>query len=307
MSKFDAYWATFWGEEAIFQGDVVPRLFDSVIVEFARRLGAEIDQPQYKLPGGYAEAFNLVKDGDVLCHFLTGGSGSAAGSHGIRVQGAASPQVAKLIRELVPQHGLSRVDVAEDYCGEGVFDFLVGLAEGVALEHRVELRREGAGWYDHQRDKGRTLYVGSRKSAVFMRIYERGKKLLGEGQQADPNYVRVEIEIKPSSKAKRLLGFVEPDAFWGAAAWTKALYVLMGSDELERIKVGTVWSKPDMERTIQALARQYGAALMRLREQAGSAEEVFAVIQEAMDGSREVKQALKRCRESEAVETIEDW
>lgn len=307
MSKFDAYWATFWGEEALFQGEVVPRLFDSVVVAFAKRLGADIEQPTYKLPGGYQEAFQLVKDGDVLCHFLTGGTGTAAGSHGIRVQGAHSPLVAELTRELVPHHGVSRVDVAEDYLGEGVFDFLVGLAESVALEHRVELRREGAGWYEHQRDKGRTLYVGSRKSAVFMRIYERGKKLLGEGQEADPNYVRVELEIKPGSKSKRLLGNIEPDGFWGGSAWSQELRQLMGSDRLERIKVGTIWSKPDLERTIQALARQYGAALLRLREQTGSADQVFQIIQDAMTGDRIVKQALNACKQAEAVETVEQW
>lgn len=308
MSKFDAYWATFRGDSAVYRGQVVPRLFDAVCVDFCRELDATPEIPKSKLPGGYQEAYQLVSSGgDVLCYMLTGGTGSAEGTHGIRVQGAASPQVAKLIRELLPSHSVSRCDVAEDFCGEGFFDWIVGKAEEIAMRRGVLLERVGEGWYPHQRDKGRTLYVGSRKSTVFLRIYERGKKLLGEGQQADPNYVRVEMQVQPKSRAKSLLGMVEPDGFWGASSWTKELAQVMGADHVQRIKVGTVWSKPDMQRSIQALARQYGQTLLDLVQVAGSADAALQVVREAMNGDREIKQALERVRAAHLVETVDTW
>lgn len=305
--KFDAYWATFWGDSGFFLGEPCELLFEAVCVEFAKRLGADIEQPPHKLPGGYSEAFQLVREGEVICYFLTGGTGAASGSHGIRVQGSPSPEVADLIRELVPHHGISRVDVADDFCEEGIFDKLVSMAEAVALKHRVELRREGAGWYEHQRDKGRTLYVGSRQSAVFMRIYERGKKLLAEGQQADPNYVRVEIEVKPGSKAKRLLAHSSPQSFFGASNWTKELAEMFSGEEMDRIRVGTVWRRPELDRTIQAIAKQYGKKLLELRDTTGSADEVFRIIEEAMLGVRQVKQALRQVKQNQAVESVELW
>lgn len=307
MSKFDAYWATFRGESALYRGELVPRLFDSVLVDMCRELDATPEIPKSKLPGGYQEAYALVRGGEVVCHMLTGGTGSAEGTHGIRVQGAASPEVAKLIRELVPSHAPSRIDVAEDFCGEGFFDWIVPRVEEIAIRRRVSLRREGEGWYEHQRDKGRTLYIGSRDSVVFGRIYERGKKLLGEGQQADPNYVRIELQVQPKSKSKSLLGMVEPDGFWGASAWTKELATLMGADQVQRIKCGTVWSKPDIQRSIQALARQYGQTLLDLVNMAGSAEAALQVVRDAMTGDREVREALKRVRTAQLVESVDTW
>lgn len=307
MSKFDAYWATFRGEEGIYRGELVPSLFDSVTADLCRKLEATPELATTKLAGGYQEAYNLVKDGETICQTLTGGAGSAEGTHQIRVQGAASPRVVELIRELIPGHAPSRIDVAEDFCGEGFFDWIIARAEEIAINRKVTLRREGEGWYEHQRDKGRTLYLGSRNSAVFLRIYERGKKLLNEGQQADPNYVRVEVEIKPKSKAKALLGMIQPDGYWGASRWTQELAQVMGADAVQRIKVGTVWSKPDMERAIQALARQYGATLMQLVEDTGGAEQALQVVRDAMTGNREIKQALERVKQNEVLQTVEAW
>jgi hypothetical protein len=307
VSKFDAYWATFWGDSSIYRGKPVDDLFLAVVADLALRLGADIDHSKHKLPGGYQEAYSLTREGEVVCNVMSGGVGAAQGSHGIRVQGANSPEVASVVRELVPFHSVSRADVAEDYCAPDVFEEIVAIVEPIAQRLGVELERVGAGWYPHQRDKGRTLYVGSRKSAVFGRIYERGKKLLGEGQQADPNYVRVELEIKPASKAKANLCMLQPDQMLGASAWSRELFAQLTGGTWERIKVGTIWSKPDQERTVQALAAQYGATLLRLRDQLGDADRVFALIEDTMSGVREVKQARARLLMEKAVEGIEAW
>lgn len=296
--KFDAYWATFWGDSGCFNGGIHQDLFQAVCVEFAKRLGCDIDLGG-KLAGGYRETFLLQREGEVVCQMVTNGSGSSAGSHQIRVQGKHSPEVAALVRELLPMHTVSRADVAVDLKAEGVFERLVKQFEQIGQEAGVTLRREGAGWYEHQRDKGRTLYLGSRQSAVMLRLYERGKKLLGEGEQADPNLVRIEVEVKPGSKAKRLLAHIEESALFGCSAWTKRIAELLGAPDLQRIQCGTVWRRADMQRAVQALARQYGQTLMRLRDQLGSADAAFSVITEAMDDDREVREALKRLRSSD--------
>lgn len=295
--KFDAYWATFWGDRGMLERYPEDNLFQAVMNRLAEDFGAEIRTARNGLPGGYSRVYELVQDGEMICYLLTGGSGSASGSHQIRVQGAWSVDIADWVRRMVPDHTISRVDVAEDYCQDGLFDKLVRRAEKIARAHGVGLERVGAGWYEHQREKGRTLYVGSRKSAVFLRIYERGKKLLGEGQQADPNYIRVEVEIKPKSAAKGLVVQMPPEAFFGCSKWTSELYTFLCCDELERVKVGTVWRPSDQERVVNHLGRQFWHSLEKLRDSLGSERAVFEAIEKAHANIVHTREVLKTVKE----------
>ena len=302
--KFDAYWATFWGERGESGGVFHERFFHGVMDQIAVRIGAEIRTAARGLPGGYGQCYQLVKDEEVICHMLTGGSGAAFGSHQMRVQGAWSPDLTELIRELVPAHGVSRVDIASDYCAPGLFEKVVEQAEAIGKNHRVKLERVGEGWYPHQKDKGRTLYVGSRQSVVFLRIYERGKKLLGEGVDADPNYIRIEAEIKPKSSAKGLLAHLEPEVYFGCSNWLKELAMWLGASDMERVKVGTVWRKSDQERLVNHLGRQYWDALKMLKGSMGSAQAVFEAIEKANTSIKDTRGVLRRLRESEGVKNI---
>lgn len=302
--KFDAYWATFWGDSGVSGGVVHDRLFHGVMDQIAVRTGSEIRTSPRGLPGGYSQCYQLVKDDEVICNMLTGGSGAAYGSHQMRVQGAWSPDLAHIIRELVPEHSISRVDVAADYCAPGLFEKVVEKAESVAKAHRAKLERVGEGWYPHQKDKGRTLYVGSRQSVVYLRIYERGKKLLGEGVDADPNYIRIECEIKPKSSSKGLVAHLPPEAFFGCSNWLREIADWLGTTDLEKVKVGTIWRKSDQERLINHLGRQYWDALKMLKGTMGSAQAVFDAVQKASENIKDTRGVLRRLRESEAVKNI---
>lgn len=297
--NFDAYWGTFRGDLVLQDNGELPptevRLFDRTLVSLCTALGADVEQAPYKLPGGFRETFQIVRNGDVIAHALTGGSGMAENTHQVRVQGAASPEVTEAFRAIHPFHGVSRYDVAQDYCAEGIFDQLVAIAEDVAKQYRVELNRVGAGWYEHQSDKGRTLNVGSRNSAVFLRLYERGKKLLAEGEIADPNYVRLELEVKPSSKAKTLLCSITADQGFTVSAWTSELARRLDIPVFNGLRVGTVWSPKDESKFVHNLARAFGKKLLEMEKKFG-AEEVMRLVESAVTKNQECIRALRELK-----------
>jgi DNA relaxase NicK len=102
----------------------------------------------------------------------------------------------------------SRIDTALDYCEPDGFDIVTKFAIAKAQDNDyspypapiVRGVSTVGDWFTDGSPKGRTLYIGSRKSKFFIRIYEKGKQVGG-----DPNWFRIELEFKPQSPAQRLL------------------------------------------------------------------------------------------------------
>lgn len=131
--------------------------------------------------------------------------------------------------------------------------------------------------------KGRTIYLGSRSSPCFVRIYEKGKQVLSQAHSVDldslrhefrgndlTHWVRCELEVKPKSNARGGLSHLEPDAYWGASRWTADLAQALTGDEYARIRIGSVHRATDAERTMRAMLTQYGRFLHSLRDDLGS-------------------------------------
>ena len=119
---------------------------------------------------------------------------------------------------------MTRCDVAVDLYGDTVFAELEQTATRVAGEHGLVLRKIA-----HPIDSklGETIYVGSRSSAVFCRIYEKGKADRSRMLDVDPGdldrWVRIELELKPQKDMKALAARIEPEEFWGVSSWTLQL------------------------------------------------------------------------------------
>jgi Replication initiation factor len=147
--------------------------------------------------------------------------GSADPRPNIEVKGSNSPAIIPIVRQF--QHAPSRIDVKRDGAGPLLFRSLVefGLtfakARGLTVDHIQH--------YDD--DKGDTLYIGSRKSEKFIRIYQPGLKRAqaecrtGDNISTDErNSVRVELEFNPQKRrAKLAAASLSPDELWGVSPW----------------------------------------------------------------------------------------
>lgn len=172
-----------------------------------------------------------------------------------------SGQMVECIRGLGGHLELSRGDSAEDFTEAGGFDRLAAFWIPFAEAEGLKIDQLG----DWVRGKGRTLYIGSRSSVAFLRIYEKGHK---EG--GDPNWVRMEVEVKPKGRTARTeCAAWHPGEYWGASRWLVKGLEMMGWGEIQRKAVGTVYRPSNDERARLALMKQYGAIISRWYDECG--------------------------------------
>lgn len=154
--------------------------------------------------------------GERLATILYGGPN---GHPNVEASGERAPALAALLRRL-GEHRVTRCDIAADIAQEGAYEELTGIARTIARQCGVQ----GREIVPDDRRQGRTLYVGSRQSTVFLRIYEKGKKDRGlYGEWPDElldSWVRCELEVKPQKEMKGRAALLEPGDFWGVSAWT---------------------------------------------------------------------------------------
>lgn len=166
-----------------------------------------------------------------------------------------------IIRELFPEHSISRLDDCIDYVADQAFETLKSIALAVAEKYRLKVYCAGD-WITG--DNGRTLYIGSEKSQYRIRLYEKGKK---EGK--DPDWVRCELQVRPKSSKKSGMAQLHPQEVWGSSRWTHDLSKRLGNTDLERTYI------PNIEKVHTPeywLVRNYGRLLATMLEQTGSPE-----------------------------------
>jgi hypothetical protein len=158
-----------------------------------------------------------------------------------------SKAIAEWVREVFPQHKVSRADVAFDFQFEGAFDYLRGKVEPLARKAGVKHSfvgdpAENEPDFSGER-RGRTYYFGSRKSDMMITLYEKGLELLGKGVKADPNLVRLEVRIRPQKQRKLQAAGLDPFDMVGFSKWIsravgeileEAPTVLPNYDKMER-------------------------------------------------------------------------
>lgn len=166
--------------------------------------------------------------------------------------------ISSFLRSWYPDHRVTRVDVCEDYTGDGTFDLIYAALEAFALKKNLQLKQIG----DYTRGvNGRTLYVGSPSSVVYLRLYEKGI----ESGHPDKNWTRLEITVRPKkSTAREYFSKAPPVAFFGASAWSTELFTLLTALTVPRVVAGTVRVPTDDERSYNHMIKQYGPLLSRI-------------------------------------------
>ncbi len=107
---------------------------------------------------------------------------------------------------------------------------------------------------------GRTLYLGAAASTVQVRLYE--KHLESPGQYVEGTN-RVEVQLRPPSRAKGDVSTWSPAETFCATELTRRVAKGLGPDVAHPPTMEKHRGVPDLERTLEYMARQYGPGVDR--------------------------------------------
>lgn len=206
------------------------------------------------------------------------------------------PSVVAAVRQMWPDHNVSRVDVCQDFTGETVFDDVDALLVSVAVDRGIRLDQCG----DWLRRDGRTRYIGSRSSTCMVRWYEKGWEQFAKaasGHESLPDDFdltrsRLETQLRPPSRDKLAASKYTPDDVTAYADWTKWAYsLLLGFELAAPLKADRKRSPHD--RKMLHLAKQYGLTLRAELSRCGGSFEDFG--RSIMDRVADVEALSLRC------------
>lgn len=173
---------------------------ESVVAEY----GGDVDIRSVPARNGWRYAIQLHHGSRVYCTISMENGAAVKKCLNIQWTGSESPRGAEIARRLFPVHSVTRLDVAidscfsESVCGLDPSQVLAGCVDTAKL-HR--LRTAMLGDWSGRNESGRTLYIGSAKSALRVRVYEKGRE--PDAYPADPDWVRFELVYRPEGQRLR--------------------------------------------------------------------------------------------------------
>jgi DNA relaxase NicK len=213
----------------------------------------------------------------------------------VEAKGETSECVASVIRQHF-EHVPSRIDSALDLRGPTAFEQLRKLAHQFEAQRGLKLDYAGAD--PENPDRGTTIYLGSRTSQAFVRVYQKGLKHaeeMGLAGDAIPDelrhWVRVELEYKPDKRPARLIAAqLSPSSLWGCSPWTRDFAKLALSIEAEKVKMSET-RETNHDRAMRYLVQQYGPTIMRQVELLGSWDRFAEDLRDRVEVHLEVEPA----------------
>jgi DNA relaxase NicK len=205
---------------------------------------------------GYSHCAELVSGDDVWVRVFY----SQGGTPWLQASGTNAQPVENALRRAGLRYRCTRKDAALDLYDAEWFPILVATGKSYATSGALPLSVEHAGDWQYAR-KGRTLYVGSRRSRRFLRLYEKGRK-----EQTDPNWIRAEVQVNAQTPEEGYaLAEQTPGQVWTIHAypcWGRAIGIEpaeifdypVADPALRRVK-------RDTDRARRALAQQYGKTI----------------------------------------------
>lgn len=213
---------------------------------------------------GYERAC-VIHRGDVKLASVQWG-GNTGDMTQVKGTGEHAPECARLIRDLWPDHRLQRADVCEDYSEDGVWETMSEYGLYLADQFALKVDQRGDWARGDVQGKGRTLYVGSRQSLAFLRVYEKGKEkaVKSGGECTDPNHVRAEAEIKPQNKVQGFaLAKLEPRDYWRCSPWMNQYSTILFQEDMEKIRLWNVKKMTDCDAAFEYMLKQYGGVIAK--------------------------------------------
>lgn len=218
---------------------------------------------------GYLNGSQLLSpDMKPYCTLWWGGGSQGSMVHAFAT-GSAANAFASVVRACFPMHRLSRADIAVDFNESGAWVSLHSMAaalhKGGFIRNRPAYHGEvGQEGVDTPCGPGRTLYLGSRQSVHYVRLYEKGKK----DNKKYPDWVRAEVEFKPRGEARYAYASASPAEMLAATALgSELLRILLNGFAVRPCAAGAVREASDMERSSAALLAQWSPFIRRLLEE----------------------------------------
>lgn len=222
---------------------------------------------------GFSRSWSIRGPEGVRCTFLAGGVNPYPHAFASGDQTAAFVDV---VRGHWPgNHDVSRMDSAQDFDEVGCWDKLKEACLTVAK--RLDLLAECQGdWVGHNLGvRGRTLYIGSRKSACYVRLYEKGKQMRGLNPaialKYSENWIRLEAQIRPDRNNRDKAAIVSPLEAWGFSTTTQEILAACTNQNVPRIE-SRGHNRSNLERTLDYLAHHFTKTFTLGCVEAGGAE-----------------------------------
>jgi DNA relaxase NicK len=207
----------------------------------------------------------------------------------VEVKGERTPELVERLRSAAA-HRCTRVDACADFDAPGAFSRLLRHCRAVKKGHHLWGDRRGD-WEDHP-ERGRTQYLGATSSPVRARLYEKG--LQPEYLHlAKPDWVRLELQVRPAKEAKEAFAKLSAVEVWGASKWSRDLAALALQEHVDPHPAGTVYRLTSQDHKLRWMCRQYGGALMQLAEDCGGWDVAGLTLREVL---AEVQRDDKRTR-----------
>ena len=176
---------------------------------------------------------------------------------------------------LYPDHRPTRIHVAIDRKAPGLYERMEQVCMRLSDKFNLDCRQI----INRDPDKGRTVYLGSPKSTVQVRCYEKGKKYLQETKDTSwlhfRDWGRAELDFKVPKAFRSDAATLVPDAFWGITAWCRELMQEVAGMNAEPVRVRPPRIHSE-ERARRYLVEQYGNTIRRWVQELGSEEAAAA-------------------------------
>jgi len=245
-----------------------PLEYYEAVEELALAYGGDIDIRTVPARNGWRYAVQLHHGSRVYCTISMQNSATVRNCFSVQWTGSDSNRGAEIARRLFPGHSVTRVDVAFDACfsestsGLTPSVVLAGCVD-VAMSHRLGTTMLGD--WSGRDQSGRTLYIGSAKSALRVRVYEKGRQ--PDTMPADPDWVRFELVYRPKGQTLRqaasLLTTYDIAFSYSAFSEIVKAYYPDISDFAVPVRLSETYNRHDLDidRALEHMFHQYGKCL----------------------------------------------
>lgn len=256
--RFDGYGASIRGAE--------PR---QVMECLAETLGCQPGPGPRLSRYGITTGFQV---GDRLAAWVGIGRGSEAIY--VEAKGETCPRVVDALRHGFPGHGAPRLDVCEDFDGQGAFERLQALIRA----RKGDRVKGGYVALPDSQDEGRTWAAGVRGGVGYIRVYEPGK-MRERAHLYAPTAVRVELEARPHyARDKVAAASMRPLEVFGLSAWTQRVGEALTECEIPRFE--PVIRQYSFDKTTAYIARTFRR---HLAEMLANGEDIARTFQAVWD------------------------
>ncbi len=194
---------------------------------------------------------------------------------------------------------ITRIDLASDnfHSSVSIDEYLTMYQAGLFTNRGRTPNVEQAGNWIKPNGKGRTLYVGNRKSGKLLRIYEKGLQLANGFHERFPNWIRTELELKNDDRIIPFDTLLKPGQYLAGA------YPALNNLHKVQTRIDTFknTAKSTVERAVETTRHQFGKYIWSFIELFGIEE----TIEKLTNGKEEIPKRLDLFNTHENIQESE--